>query len=266
MPNSPYEPKKSLGQNFMLSDELTSLMVYSLDLDTEDLVVEIGAGLGAVTQKLSEQLFDPSSRIYAVEVDERFIPKLEEMFRTTLNVVVITADILTWLPQQSFDREFKVLGSLPFNITSPILHMLVKLPQKPKKSVLLVQKEVAENLVSLAPNAFYLSSFVQTFYDVLYVRTVPKDVFIPVPKVEGAIVLLDRKAKIQDFFKDPQLINEYEKFLHRGFSHPQKMLNKVFSKQELAITGINGNLRPHDLDVSVWLDMFEKLTLNPKIL
>lgn len=250
----------------MLSDELASLMVYSLDLDSADLVVEIGAGLGAVTQKLSEQLFELPSRIYAVEVDERFIPKLEEMFRTSLNVTVITADILTWLPQQSFEREFKVLGSLPFNITSPILHMLVKLSQKPEKSVLLVQKEVAENLVSLAPNSSYLSSFVQTFYDASYVRTVPKDVFTPIPKVEGAIVLLDRKAKTRDFLQDPRVVNEYEKFLHRGFSHPQKMLNKVFSKQELAVTGINGNLRPHDLDVSVWLDMFEKLVLSPKVL
>jgi 16S rRNA (adenine1518-N6/adenine1519-N6)-dimethyltransferase len=258
MPNNLYKPNKSLGQNFMLSDEISSYMVQSLNLASSDVVVEIGSGLGAVTQKLSEQLFEHISRIYAVEIDERFISKLEEMFRQTLNVAVITADILQWLPQQLFEKDFKVLGSLPYYITSPILHMLVKLPKRPEKAVLLIQKEVAENLVEKAPRASYLSSFLQTFFEVTYLKTVPKGVFTPVPKVDGAIICLDKKP-VDEMFNDLQVVEKYEKFLHRGYSHPRKMLNKPFSKEELAKTGINGNLRPHDLDVSVWQDMFKSL-------
>ncbi len=242
----------------MLSDEISSYMVQSLNLNSTDKVVEIGAGLGAVTQKLSEQLFEHTSHIYAVEIDDRFISKLEEMFRPTLNVTVITGDILQWLPQQDFETSFKVLGSLPYYITSPILHMLVKLPQRPEKSVLLIQKEVAENLVEKAPRASYLSSFLQTFFDVTYLKTVPKDVFTPVPKVDGAIICLDKKPT-DEIFADPQVVEKYERFLHKGFSHPRKMLNKPFTKEELSRTGINGNLRPHDLDTSVWVDMFKKL-------
>ena len=244
----------------MLSDEISSYMVHSLDLSSSDTVVEIGAGLGAVTQKLSENLFEYGSRVYAVEIDERFISKLEEMFRPTLNVTVITADILQWLPQQVFEKPYKVLGSLPYYITSPILHMLVKLSKRPEKSVLLIQKEVAENLVEKAPRASYLSSFLQTFFEVTYLKTVPKDVFTPVPKVDGAIISLDKKP-VEEIFNDPQVMEKYEKFLHRGFSHPRKMLNKPFSKEELALTGVNGDLRSHDLDVSIWVDMFKKLAL-----
>jgi 16S rRNA (adenine1518-N6/adenine1519-N6)-dimethyltransferase len=236
-------------------------MVFALDLLTTDTVVEIGAGLGAVTQKLSDNLFEHTSHIYAVEIDERFISKLGEMFRSTLNVTVITADILQWLPQQIFERDFKILGSLPFYITSPILHMLTKLPKRPEKAVLLIQKEVAENLTETAPKASYLSSFLQTFFDVTYLKTVSKNVFSPIPKVDGAIISLDRKP-IDEVFNDPQIVEKYEKFLHKGFSHPQKMLNKPFTREELSRTGIDGNLRPHDLAVSVWLDMFRILVLG----
>jgi len=261
MPNTMYKPNKSLGQNFMLSDEIASYMVHSLNLASLDTVVEIGAGLGAVTQKLSENLFDVGSRIYAVEIDERFIPKLEEMFRETLNVTVITADILEWLPQQIFEKPYKVLGSLPYYITSPILHMLVKLYQRPEKAVLLIQKEVAENIVEKAPRASYISTFLQTFFEITYLKTVPKDFFTPVPKVDGAVISLEKKLT-DGVFADLQVVEKYERFLHKGFSHPRKMLNKPFSKEELSKAGIDGNLRPHDLDTSVWVDMFKKLVIS----
>lgn len=241
----------------MLNEGVSSRMVYALDLSPDDIVVEIGAGLGAVTQKLSEALFEYGSKIHAVEIDERFIPKLEEMFRTTINVSVEHADILEWLPAQDFERDFKVLGSLPYYITSPILHMLVKLQKRPEKAVILVQKEVGEKVAAEAGEASYLSTFAQTFFDVTYLETVPRDVFSPAPKVDGAILVLDRKD-VEDF-EDLETVRRYEGFLHKGFSSPRKMLNKPFSPDELAKVGVVGSLRPQNLDVETWKKMFREL-------
>jgi len=256
-----YKPNKSLGQNFMISDEMANYLVYALNVESTDTVIEIGAGLGAVTQKLSEALFEYGSKIFAVEIDSRFIPKLTEMFRETVNVNLIEADILRWLPEQYFDQDFKVLGSLPYYVTSPILHMLVKLPKQPLRAVLLVQKEVGEKITEQAPNSSYLSTFVQTFFEVEYLKTVPKEVFKPEPKVDGAIITLERLSA-DPIFSELATVRKYEGFLHKGFSHPRKMLNKAFKKDELAATGINGSLRPQDLGVSVWKDMFAKLVLG----
>ena len=258
-----YKPKKSLGQNFLLNKNISNSMVFSLDLDPKDVVVEIGAGLGAVTQKLTEQLFEFGSKIYALEIDERFIPKLEQMFLNSLNVKVVHADVLEWLPKQEFEKDFKVLGSLPYYITSPILHTLVKLKKRPEKAVVLIQKEVAEKVSARAPDSSYLSVFMQTFFEVEYLKTVPRESFKPVPKVDGGVLLLDRKD-VTDVFSDLDVVKRYEGFLHKGFSSPRKMLNKPFNKKELEVAGVDGKKRPQELGVSEWVGMFEKLVLKTK--
>jgi 16S rRNA (adenine1518-N6/adenine1519-N6)-dimethyltransferase len=238
-------------------------MVYSLDLDSKDIVVEIGAGLGAVTQKLTEQLFEYGSQIYAVEIDERFVPKLEQMFLNSVNVEVVHGDILEWLPNKEFERDFKVLGSLPYYITSPILHTLVKLNTRPVQAVLLIQKEVAEKVSSKAPEASYLSTFMQTFFEIDCLKKVPRGSFKPVPKVDGGIISL-KKKDVSGVFKDLETIKRYEGFLHKGFSSPRKMLNKPFKKEELELAGVNGKKRPQELAVDEWVKMFKTLILGAK--
>lgn len=245
----------------MLSENISSKMVQALNLSSTDIVVEIGAGLGAVTEKLSESLFEYGSHIYAVEIDERFISKLEQMFRESLNISIVKADILEWLPEQEFEHDFKVLGSLPYYITSPILHALVKLRKRPVRSVVLIQKEVGEKITAPPGGASYLSVFVQTFFDVTYLETVPKNVFSPEPKVDGAIVVLDRK-EVTPPFDSLEVVDKYEGFLHKGFSSPRKMLNKPFKKEELARVGVDGTLRPQNLDVDTWKRMFVSLVLE----
>ncbi|MBD3365812.1 ribosomal RNA small subunit methyltransferase A [candidate division WWE3 bacterium] len=263
----PYKPKKSLGQNFMLSEDISKYMVNSLQLASDDIVVEIGPGLGAVTQTLSEALFEYGSKIYAVEIDSRFISKLEQMFKTTVNVSVVEADILEWLPKKAkeFAAEntpFKVLGSLPYYITSPILHMLVKLPRLPETCVLLIQKEVAEKISAKAPDASYLSVFLQTFFEVDYLKEVPREVFKPVPKVDGGIVRLTRREALPEYLADLNMIDKFEGFLHKGFQTPRKMLNKPFTDAELARSSVDGTKRPQALSVGDWQRMFEVLVLG----
>lgn len=250
-----YSPVKALGQNFLLEKPISENMVRALDIQEGDVVVEIGSGLGALTVTIVN-IVPRSVHVFAVEIDERFIGKLENMFSEASNLRVVHADILSWLPQFDAPEGFKVIGSLPYNITSPIVHMLVKKQPQPAVCVLLVQKEVAEKISAPKDTANFLSSFVQTFYDVAYLESVSRDLFDPSPKVDGGIIKLTKKQPLISY----EDIEKYEGFLHKGFSRPRKMLNKPFSKDELALANIDGNLRPQNITPDMWVEMFKVLT------
>jgi len=230
-------------------------MIDSLGLNDNEKIVEIGSGLGILTEDLASRLLGLTYRVYAVEIDERFVPKLENMFTFNPNVFVVHADILNWLPEFKTEEDFKILGSLPFYITSPILHLIIKMPKQAETCVLLVQKEVAQKITNQAPDTSYLSAFIQTFYDVNYIDTVSKTSFKPQPQVDGAILQFKKNSVRHTL----EFINEYEQFLHQGFKHPRKMLNKAFSKQELQKGAIDPNLRPQVLSAAQWLQFFKVL-------
>lgn len=246
-----YPPIKKLGQNFLISSKPVNDMVGSLDLTSEDVVVEIGPGLGVLTAKIS----DSGALIYAVEIDERFVSKLENMFLNNLRVKIVHSDVLEWLPTFETDEEFKILGSLPYYITSPILHTIVKMRKRPSACVLLTQNEVAKKISSKPPEASYLSTFVQTFFEVEYMKKVSRKVFRPIPKVDGGIVRLRKKESLINFDQ----IEKYEDFLHRGFSNPRKMLNKVFKKEMLESVSLDNKLRPQNVSVEKWVELFKKI-------
>jgi 16S rRNA (adenine1518-N6/adenine1519-N6)-dimethyltransferase len=130
------------------------------------------------------------------------------------------------------------------------------MPVRPEKAVLLVQKEVAQKIAATAPDSSYMSVFVQTFYDVIYLETVPRTKFDPAPKVDGGIIKMVHR---EDPGISAEMVQKYEGFLHKGFSNPRKMLNKVFTKEELQKIGVEANLRPQNLDASQWLEAFKLL-------
>lgn len=248
-----YEPIKKLGQNFLKDKLIIRKMVGALGIKPEDTVIEIGPGLGAITEVLLSDV-NPQTTIYAVEIDNRFINKLRDMFSKYPNLRVIEANILDWLPNfDSQGKPFKIIGSLPYYITSPVIHEIIKMKKQPEIAVLIVQKEVAEKIKAKAPDSSYLSVFTQTFFDIEYLGLVEKSRFTPLPEVDGEIIRLIRKSAGE---KD---IRKYEGFLHKAFAHPRKMLNKIFSKEELAETGINGKKRAQDYSAEEWLRFFKKI-------
>ena len=252
-----YAPKKELGQNFLIDRQIPRRMVDALNLDPDDIVVEIGPGLGVVTREICDRHVSGDLLIYAVEIDVRFVEKLETMFLENLRVNIVERNILDWLPEFSPEKPFKLIGSLPYYITSPIIHEVIKMPVRPLTAVLLIQKEVAEKIVAKAPDSSYMSVFVQTFYNVSYLETVTRNKFKPEPKVDGGVIKLMLK---EDPGISSEFINKYEGFLHKGFSNPRKMLNKVFNKEELEKIGVEGNLRPQNIDASKWIEAFKLLT------
>ena len=121
-------------------------------------------------------------------------------------------------------------------------------------AVILIQKEVAEKIEKECPDASYLSTYLQTFYKVKIVKKVSKALFVPAPKVDGAVVKMTKLDKLPVSKKEAP---DYEEFLHNGFSKPRKMLNKVFSKKTLADKGIDEKLRPQHIEVEKWVDLFK---------
>lgn len=251
-----FKPHKELGQNFLTDRSVAKDMVEALDIQNGDEIVEIGPGHGVVTDFLVEKAKDLDVVIHAVELDARLYQELKNFYSGNEKIEVIKENILDWLPTLSTDREIKIIGSVPYYITSPIIHKIIKMPTVPQTAVLLVQKEVAEKIKNNAPDSSYMSSFVQTFFDVKYLGKVPSKKFNPEPKVDGGIIKMVKK---EDANLDLVFIRKYEGFLHKAYSNPRKMLNKVFKKEELEKGNINPSLRAQNLNAEEWLNFYKKI-------
>lgn len=249
-----FEPYKQLGQNFLTDFTVASKMVSALQLSPSDTVVEIGPGLGIITRQLANDLTGLNSKIYAVEIDERFIPNLNQMFSDHINAQVVFANILDWLPNTHLPKNFKILGALPFNITTPIIKSIIFLENKPSVCVLMVQDEVAIKLSAVPPDASYWSVFLQSFFNVEYLGPVKKEVFDPKPMFDGGLIKLTLH---ENPFIQYLELNKYEKFLNKAFSNPRKMLNKIFTAEELSKFGFDPSLRAENISAQEWIEAFK---------
>jgi len=250
-----FKPHKELGQNFLRDKNIAIQMVNALEIESGDEVAEIGPGHGIVTTFLMEKAESLRTKIYAVELDPRLYQELRDLYRNEEKIEIVNENILDWLLEFSTDKNLKIIGSIPYYITSPIIHKIIKMKTVPETVVLLVQKEVAEKIKSVEPDSSYMSSFAQTFFDVKYLGKVPSKKFNPEPKVDGGILKMTKKH--MDF--NPEFIRKYEGFLHRAYSNPRKMLNKIFKQEELEKGKIDSRLRAQNLGAQEWLSFYKIL-------
>ncbi|MBW6441849.1 16S rRNA (adenine(1518)-N(6)/adenine(1519)-N(6))-dimethyltransferase RsmA [Patescibacteria group bacterium] len=250
-----FKPHKELGQNFLTDKNVAIEMVKALDIKNGEEIIEIGPGHGVLTNILLEKTANISAKISAVELDPRLYIELKEKYSGEKKIDVINVNILDWLSDFETDKNLKIIGSIPYYITSPIIHKIIKMKSVPETVVLLVQKEVAEKIKSTVPDSSYMSSFVQTFFDVKYLGKVPSKKFNPEPQVDGGILKMTRK----DVDFSPDFIRKYEGFLHRAYSNPRKMLNKIFKQEELEKGKINPSLRAQNLGAEEWLFFYKIL-------
>ncbi len=192
--------KKSLGQNLLLDDNINRIMVDAASLTKEDDVIEVGAGLGALTGRLHEQ----AGRVLAVEIDRTFLPCLEDQFGDIENVRLFRGDILN----HSLDKlveEFlpgatslKLVSNLPYYITTPILFHFWEAPIFFKRMVVMVQEEVGQRMVAPVGSRDYGKFTLASAYyaDVDIVHHVPKTCFKPQPKVDSCIVRLRNRKEM----------------------------------------------------------------------
>lgn len=249
--------KKSLGQNFLNNKKYINELIDALEINKDDLVIEIGPGKGYVT----EEILKRSSNIILIEKDDSLIPYLKEKFNG--NVTIIHQDVLEInFSELTKGSNYKVIGSLPYNISKKIIYNLLTIDQKPERISLIIQKEVAKEYSAKPPKSTTLSNFAQLFSEVKLSKVVPSIYFTPKPKVDGQIIT----------FKEISIKFDNQKELWRlirsGFSAPRKILasnlreygkDKVveaLSKMDLSL-----NIRASELSITQWLELY-KLILD----
>ena len=167
-----FTPNDLLGQNFLVDDDALEKIVGAADIHRNDEVLEIGPGIGNLTQLLAAK----SDHVLAVEKDERYRPILAEVLRGT-NVRVEFADIVRFNFQAQLAPGYKVVANIPYYITGKIIEMLVTARVRPSRIVLLVQREVAERIVAKPGDLSILAIAVQLYCDAATVVHVPKESF-----------------------------------------------------------------------------------------
>jgi len=240
------KPIKDLGQNFLRNEKTISKFVEEIDTQKGDLVYEIGPGEGVLTKKILNNKNE--FNLISIDIDERSILELSKIQDERFKLV--HKDILKFIPEIN-EINYKIVGAIPYNITSPIIHKIIEKSNLPKMIVLIVQDEVAKKIIRENKNS-YFSFLIGYFYEMEYVQKISRDDFFPVPRVDSGLI----KFKIKNEFDEINRI-KYSNFLHKVFRSPRKKINKVFDKNILDNAGISSDLRPEDLNLEQIIKLYK---------
>lgn len=265
--------KKSFGQNFLTDTNILQNIVDTAEIDKNVNVIEIGPGIGALTEFLAEN----AAEVMAFEIDDRLIPILDDTLRDFDNVKVINEDILK-SDLQSRIKEFanpdlpiKVVANLPYYITTPILMHLIESKIPFAEFVVMMQKEVADR-ISAEPNTKAygsLSIAVQYYMTAKVAFIVPRTVFVPAPNVDSAILKMTRREQPLVQVKDEDFFFRVSKI---GFVHRRKTLwnnltshfgkadeTKAKLEQALEIAEIKPSIRGEALSIAEFAKLADAL-------
>ncbi|HEV7666689.1 MAG TPA: 16S rRNA (adenine(1518)-N(6)/adenine(1519)-N(6))-dimethyltransferase RsmA [Chloroflexota bacterium] len=254
-------PAKRLSQSFLEDQGIASAIVRAAKLLPDEDVLEVGPGLGVLTERLAKA----ARRVVAVEVDAALGEALRESL-TPENVAVETADILKVDPASFFGEPFVVVANLPYHITSPALrHLLAAGPPFAARLIVMVQAEVADRIAAKPGEMSALAVTIQAQAQVRIVRRVPASAFYPAPKVASAVLLLQPLAEGERAVERGE-VTEFTALIHAGFTQPRKTLansladglgvEKPAAVERLARAGIDAGLRPQALTVADWVRLF----------
>lgn len=243
--------KKSLGQHFLTDQTALATIITVTNLKAGETALEIGPGEGFLTTAL----LATGARVIAVEKDDRLIILLTEKFKSEINekkLVLIHADILNLnFSYKLVANSYKLVANIPYYLTGQIIRHFLTTENQPATMTLMLQKEVAQRIVAKDGKESLLSISVKAYGLPHYIRTVPRGAFRPAPKVDSAIVLIDKISK--NNFRE---VSE-EKFfalLHLGFASKRKMLRAKLGLtiEELASCGVNPQARAENLTIDQW--------------
>ena len=220
---------KSLGQNFLHDANQLQKIVGAAELSKADKVLEIGPGLGPLTQLLLEK----AGEVLAIEMDRRLVEVLRERFASVKNLNLLHDDALAFVKREPRDwSDWKLVANLPYSVASPILVELAQSPRRPERMVTTLQLEVAQRLMARADDDDYgvLTLLVQLDYEPRGSFKIPADCFFPAPNVDSMCVVLQRRAR--PLLADGQRA-AFVKIVKRAFSQRRKMMLKLL-KQDWA--------------------------------
>ena len=268
-----FKMTKSLGQNFLINENILDKIIESADISSDDVVLEIGTGIGTLTQRLCEN----AKKVIAVEIDKNLIPILNETLSDYDNITIINKDILKTdineeLKNLSVNQKIKVVANLPYYITTPIIMKVLEDKVNVDCMVLMLQKEVADRMNAAPSTKDYgsLSIAVQYYCDTDIVCKVPKSSFIPEPNVDSLVLKLvvneKRKVEINDeelFFKIVRgSFSKRRKTILNSLSNYEDLGDKDKIQKLLEISEIDAKRRGETLSIYEFANLaknYEKL-------
>lgn len=255
-----FKMTKSLGQNFLINENILDNIIESANINNNDVVLEIGTGIGTLTQRLCEK----AKKVIAVEIDKNLIPILNETLSDYDNISIINKDILKTdineeLKNLSIHQKIKVVANLPYYITTPIIMKVLEDKVDVDCMVLMLQKEVADRMNAIPSTKDYgsLSIAVQYYCDTSIVCKVPKSSFIPEPNVDSLVLKLvvneKRKVDIEDedlFFKIVRgSFSKRRKTILNSLSNYEDLGDKEKMQKLLEISEIDSKRRGETLSI-----------------
>ncbi|MBI2906810.1 MAG: ribosomal RNA small subunit methyltransferase A [Chloroflexi bacterium] len=258
-------PRKRWGQNFLVDTAVLEEIISAADLSPADIVVEVGPGLGVLT----EGLIRNAGKVICIEVDAALAGGLSRYFADKPNFTLINADVLNVKPGDLFTTgktEYKVVANIPYYITAPILRHFLEASVKPRLMVVMVQKEVAQSIAAARGDMAVLSIAVQFYGRPSIVSYVPARSFYPRPKVDSAILKIEVYTTPAVEVADPEA---FFAAVRAGFSAPRKQLRNSLAQglntsvseasAFLHKADIDPKQRPEDLSLEQWAALYRSL-------
>jgi 16S rRNA (adenine1518-N6/adenine1519-N6)-dimethyltransferase len=257
-----HRAKKRFGQNFLVDSNVIDNIIYSINPQPDDHIIEIGPGLGALTQPLLKTL----NRLDVIELDRDVIPELNKLNSNERlhihNIDVLVFDF-TEFEQSNFEQQqLRIIGNLPYNISTAVLFHLIKHRNIIKDLHFMLQKEVVERIAATTGSHDYgrLSVMMQLYFRISPLFSVAPQCFRPVPKVESAIVRLTPKTEL---LID---VNEHDAFadlVRQAFSQRRKTIKNTLKGlcdiKQMDAAGIDPGKRPQELAVDDYIRLFQQL-------
>ena len=239
------QPKKSLGQNFLVEPAGLMKVIDAAELSGSEEVLEIGAGLGSLTYLLAQTC----ARVITVEIDRHMLEPLAEALKPFTNVQIVPGDILELNPATLVSQEsYVVVANIPYYITSAIIRHLLEAAVKPSRVILTIQKEVAQRIVARDGKMSLLSLSVFVFGDPEIVSTIPAGSFFPAPDVDSAVLRI--RLHPEPLIRSSQL-DLFFKLAHAGFGQKRKTLrNSLSAGLSLPANEVEARLLEADIEPS----------------
>ena len=263
-------PSKGLGQNFLIDKNVLEKIVAVADVKPNDIVLEVGPGVGTLTQELALK----AEKVIAIEKDKTMVEILKETLSDFSagggsapggkNIEIIQGDTLT--TELRLPKNYKLVANIPYYLTSPLIRKFLESENQPQEIILMIQKEVAQRICSKPPKMSLLAVSVQFYAGAKIISFVSKNCFFPAPKIDSAIIKItprlprESRAFAEKFFT----------VVRAGFSHPRKQLAGNLSKvlkigKEKTVEWMEKNKikpsqRAETLSISDWINLTLSLT------
>lgn len=269
------KPKKSLGQNFLADERAAGRIVEAAALSPDDVVLEVGPGLGTLTRQLAAA----AARVVAVELDQRLIPVLQHTLAAHSNVELVHGDILRLNPAHVLHAaaadspfHYKVVANIPYYITSALLRHLLETDVRPSLMVLTVQEEVARRIVAAPGDMSLLALGVQFYGRPRIVARLKAGSFYPRPKVNSAVIQIDLGPESRPAL-DVTDVDLFFQLARAGFGQRRKQLRNALAgglscpraeiDAALAQAGIDPRRRAETLTLEEWTALSRAFSARP---